>query len=66
MFLDLTPLFSVIEQAGEGNDTVFTNLTYTLGDNLENLSLLSTLPFDPLDSLISVDAFPDYRYDSLS
>ncbi len=32
----------VIENAGEGNDTVSSNVTYTLGDHLENLALTGT------------------------
>lgn len=32
----------VVELAGEGDDTVFSWRTYTLGDNVENLTLLGT------------------------
>jgi len=33
---------TIIELAGQGTDTVYTDLTYTLGSNLENLTLTGT------------------------
>ncbi|HMS82056.1 MAG TPA: calcium-binding protein [Nitrospira sp.] len=36
----------VVEQAGEGRDTVVTDQTYTLGANLENLTLTGSAPID--------------------
>ncbi|WP_228048946.1 DUF4347 domain-containing protein [Nodularia sp. LEGE 06071] len=33
---------TIIENAGQGTDTVFSTLTYTLGNNLENLNLQGT------------------------
>ena len=33
---------SVVEQSAQGNDTIKTGLTYTLGENIENLTLTGT------------------------
>jgi serralysin len=33
---------SAVEQAGQGNDTVFSNVDFTLGANVENLTLLGS------------------------
>ncbi|MDY6867054.1 MAG: calcium-binding protein, partial [Chloroflexota bacterium] len=37
---------TIIESAGEGTDTVETDITYTLGDNLENLTLTGMADLD--------------------
>lgn len=37
-----TPDVTIIEHSNEGTDTVFSELSYTLGDNLENLVLMGT------------------------
>lgn len=36
----------VVEAAGEGNDRVQSSISYTLGDNVENLTLLTRLEID--------------------
>ncbi|MEZ0224514.1 MAG: type I secretion C-terminal target domain-containing protein [Alphaproteobacteria bacterium] len=38
------PKEAVIENADEGNDTVFSRLSYTLGANVENLTLTGNVP----------------------
>nr|WP_238344015.1 Ig-like domain-containing protein [Ramlibacter lithotrophicus] len=59
----LTPGDQVIEYADEGADTVYVSMSYTLGDNLENLFLLGSaglaLTGNVLDNLIKGGAGND-------
>ena len=54
----------IIELSGEGNDTVYSLITYTLGENLENLTLNGNAEIDGignnLDNIITGNSSDNY------